>query len=468
MGKTAIKVTQVSKIYKLYDSPSARLRDALGLSRGKSCREHQALRGVDLEVKKGETIGIIGTNGSGKSTLLKIITGVIAPSSGEVEVAGRISALLELGAGFNQEYTGIENVYLQGTMMGFSREEIAGKMDDILEFADIGEFVNQPVKTYSSGMFVRLAFALAIHVDPEILIVDEALAVGDVFFQAKCYQKINEIRESGTTVILVTHDMGTIIKYCDKVVVLNQGQFVAEGEPGKMVDLYKKILAGQFDEKDLEGIGQKADFADQLLQEVKGDGRREGRGGTSEGAAAGVKACESRQETDEPWISRLSVNKDQQTYGTGAARIVDLGIFDHKGELSNLLLKGKPFTIKMKVRFEETVRDPIFAFTIKDSKGTEITGTNSMIEGCETGLARAGDVMTAEFAQEMNLQGKDYLLSLGCTGFVNGEFVVYDRLYDIVNLTVIADKNTVGYYDMNSQVRVARQETGRSDGREPV
>ena len=145
-----------------------------------------------------------------------------------------------------------------------------------------------------------------------------------------------------------------------------------------------------------------------------------------------------------------------------------LGIFDHKGELSNLLLKGRPFTIKMKVRFEETVRDPIFAFTIKDSKGTEITGTNSMIEGCETGLARAGDVMTAEFAQEMNLQGKDYLLSLGCTGFVNGEFVVYDRLYDIVNLTVIADKNTVGYYDMNSQVRVARQETGGSDGREPV
>ncbi len=465
---TAIQVDHVTKVYKLFDKPIDRLKESLRPGHREYHKKFYALNEVSFEVEEGQFVGIIGTNGSGKSTMLKIITGVLTPTTGSLTVNGRISALLELGAGFNMEYTGIENIYMNGTMMGYSRREMEAKLPNILSFADIGDFVYQPVKTYSSGMFVRLAFALAIHVDPEILIVDEALAVGDVFFQAKCYQKINEIRESGTTVILVTHDMGTIIKYCDKVVVLNQGRFVAEGEPGKMVDLYKKILAGQFDEKDLEGIGQKADFADQLLQEVKGDGRREGRGGTSEGAAAGVKACESRQETDEPWISRLSVNKDQQTYGTGAARIVDLGIFDHKGELSNLLLKGKPFTIKMKVRFEETVRDPIFAFTIKDSKGTEITGTNSMIEGCETGLARAGDVMTAEFAQEMNLQGKDYLLSLGCTGFVNGEFVVYDRLYDIVNLTVIADKNTVGYYDMNSQVRVARQETGRSDGREPV
>ncbi|MCI8566697.1 MAG: ABC transporter ATP-binding protein [Lachnospiraceae bacterium] len=465
---TAIQVDHVTKVYKLFDKPIDRLKESLRPGHREYHKKFYALNEVSFEVEEGQFVGIIGTNGSGKSTMLKIITGVLTPTTGSLTVNGRISALLELGAGFNMEYTGIENIYMNGTMMGYSRREMEAKLPNILSFADIGDFVYQPVKTYSSGMFVRLAFALAIHVDPEILIVDEALAVGDVFFQAKCYQKINEIRESGTTVILVTHDMGTIIKYCDKVVVLNQGRFVAEGEPGKMVDLYKKILAGQFDEKDLEGIGQKADFADQLLQEVKGGGRREGRGGTSEGAAADVKACESLQETDEPWISRLSVNKDQQTYGTGAARIVDLGIFDHKGELSNLLLKGRPFTIKMKVRFEETVRDPIFAFTIKDSKGTEITGTNSMIEGCETGLARAGDVMTAEFAQEMNLQGKDYLLSLGCTGFVNGEFVVYDRLYDIVNLTVIADKNTVGYYDMNSQVRVARQETGRSDGREPV
>ena len=171
MGQTAIKIRQVSKIYKLYDTPAARLKDALGFSRKKNFREHPALKEINLDIQKGETVGIIGTNGSGKSTLLKIITGVIQQTSGEVEVKGRISALLELGAGFNMEYTGIENVYLQGTMMGFSREEISSRMDAILEFADIGAFVNQPVKTYSSGMFVRLAFAVAINIEPEILIV---------------------------------------------------------------------------------------------------------------------------------------------------------------------------------------------------------------------------------------------------------------------------------------------------------
>lgn len=194
MQKTAIKVTQVSKIYKLYDTPAARLKDALGLTRHKNYREHAALNDIDLVVGKGETVGIIGTNGSGKSTLLKIITGVIRQTKGEVEVDGRISALLELGAGFNSEYTGIENVYLQGTMMGFSKEEIEGKMDAILEFADIGNFVYQPVKTYSSGMFVRLAFAVAINIEPEILIVDEALSVGDVFSSRSATASLKSLR----------------------------------------------------------------------------------------------------------------------------------------------------------------------------------------------------------------------------------------------------------------------------------
>ena len=205
------------------------------------------MNNLSFEVKKGETVGIIGTNGSGKSTILKIITGVLTPTTGEVEVNGVISALLELGAGFNMDYTGIENIYMNGTMMGFSKKEMDAKLQEILDFADIGDFVYQPVKTYSSGMFVRLAFALAINVEPEILIVDEALSVGDVFFQSKCYRRMEEIRQKGTTILMVTHDMGSIIKYCDKVVLLNKGNFVAEGAPGHMVDLYKKILAGQME-----------------------------------------------------------------------------------------------------------------------------------------------------------------------------------------------------------------------------
>ena len=457
---SAIKVENVTKVYKLYERPIDRLKETLRPGHKEYHRKFYALNNISFDVEEGQFVGIIGTNGSGKSTILKIITGVLTPTEGEVTVNGRVSALLELGAGFNMEYTGIENIYMNGTMMGYSRQEMDQKLPEILEFADIGDFVYQPCKTYSSGMFVRLAFALAINVDPEILIVDEALAVGDVFFQAKCYKKINEIRESGTTVILVTHDMGTIIKYCDKVVVLNRGNFVAEGDPGKMVDIYKKILAGQFSEKDLEGIGQKADFADQLLQAA--EGAKEASVGDSavgqddgqSGATSAGQSSSAGNAVDETWMDKLSTNAQQLKYGNGAAEIIDVGIFDHKKELSNLLLKGKPWTLKMKVRFNEQVKDPIFAFTIKDSKGTEITGTNSMIEGCDTGVAQPGDVMVATFEQKMDLQGKDYLLSLGCTGFVNGEFVVFDRLYDVANLTVISDKNTVGYFDMNSQVTI--------------
>ena len=209
MSEIAIKVDDVSKMYKMYDKPMDRLKESLGLTRRKCYKEHYALNHISFQVYKGETVGIIGTNGAGKSTILKIITGVLGSTAGQVQVNGRISALLELGAGFNSEYTGIENVYLNGTMIGFSKEEIDAKLSDILDFADIGDFVYQPVKTYSSGMFVRLAFAVAINIEPEILIVDEALSVGDVFFQAKCYRKFEEFKEHGKTILFVSHDLNS-------------------------------------------------------------------------------------------------------------------------------------------------------------------------------------------------------------------------------------------------------------------
>lgn len=248
MDKYAIRVENVSKMYKLYDKPSDRLKEALGFTKKVRYKEYYALKDLSFDVKRGETVGIIGTNGAGKSTILKIITGVLSQTDGEVEINGRISALLELGAGFNQEYNGIENIYLNGTMMGFTREEIDAKMDSILEFADIGDFVQQPVKTYSSGMFVRLAFAVAINIEPEILIVDEALSVGDVFFQAKCYQKFEEFKREGKTILFVSHDLGSISKYCDRVILLNKGRKVSEGTPKEMIDLYKKILTGPGEE----------------------------------------------------------------------------------------------------------------------------------------------------------------------------------------------------------------------------
>ena len=243
----AIEVNNVSKVYKLYDKNSDRFKDALGFGRKKKLyREHYALKDVSFKVGTGECVGIIGTNGSGKSTMLKIITGVLNPTAGAVKVDGRISALLELGAGFNMEYTGIQNVYLNGTMIGFTREEIDAKLQDILDFADIGDFVHQPVKTYSSGMFIRLAFAVAINIDPEILIVDEALSVGDVFFQSKCYHKFEEFKKQGKTILFVSHDLSSISKYCDRVVLINKGVKLAEGTPKAMVDMYKKVLVNQY------------------------------------------------------------------------------------------------------------------------------------------------------------------------------------------------------------------------------
>ena len=434
-GEYAINVQDVTKIYKLYDKPIDRLKESLSPMHKNYHRDFYALRNISFQVKKGETVGIIGTNGSGKSTILKIITGVLTPTEGTAEVDGVISALLELGAGFNMDYTGIENIYMNGTMMGFSRKEMDEKLQDILDFADIGDFVYQPVKTYSSGMFVRLAFALAINVEPEILIVDEALSVGDVFFQAKCYRRMEEIRKSGTTILMVTHDMGSIIKYCDKVVLLNKGEFVAEGAPGRMVDLYKKILAGQMDSLK-EELEEMNDFSGDSVS-----------GGLEDKVF-------KKEETHGGGLmkDKIAVNANRTEYGDGRAEIFDFGLEDQRGNLSNLILKGEMFTIREKIRFYADIKAPIFTYTIKDKKGTSLTGTNTMYEGADIKPVKNGDMYEVSFTQKMTLQGGEYLLSMSCTGFEGEEHVVYHRLYDVASITVISNKNTVGVYDMESTV----------------
>ena len=419
VGLPAIEIRDLVKVYKLYDRARDRVKDAFGLSRHKAQKRHYALNGVNLCIRKGETVGIIGTNGSGKSTILKIITGVLSPTSGQVKVDGRISALLELGAGFNQEYNGIENVYLNGTMMGFTDREIDAKLPDILEFADIGDYVNQPVKTYSSGMFVRLAFAVAINIEPEILIVDEALSVGDVFFQAKCYHKFEEFKKMGKTIVFVSHDLSVISKYCDRVFLLNKGTLLGEGSPKEMIDAYKRVLVGQYE----------------LPEENPGE---EGQAALEEGAP---KAGEA-------------VNPDVQEYGTGQARILEYYLTDERGVRALAILKGSEFTLHMRVRFQAHVPAPIFAFSFKDALGTEITGTNTMIEKSFLESGEPGQVKDIAFTQKMSLQGGEYLLSLGVTGYEGDRFQVYHRLYDVLDVTVVSDKDTVGYYDMDSRVTV--------------
>lgn len=440
MSEYAIQVKDVSKMYKLYDRNRDRLLDAFGLSKTPRYHEHYALHNLNFSVKKGETVGIIGTNGAGKSTILKIITGVLNPTDGQVEINGRISALLELGAGFNMEYTGIENIYLNGTMIGFSREEIDKKLEDILKFADIGDFVYQPVKTYSSGMFVRLAFAVAINIEPEILIVDEALSVGDVFFQAKCYKKFEDFKKLGKTILFVSHDLGSIAKYCDRVVLLNKGTKIAEGNPKQMIGMYKKLLVNQLN-------------LDETTQEMVMEEE-------SEHSLDNEPMFTLGKDKETLWRNKYEINPNVDEYGNGKAHIIDFAVRDEDGEITNSINKGTRFSIVSEVKFEQEIQNPIFTYTFKNIQGTAITGTNTMYEKKDLDVVYAGDVYTCTFTQDMNLQGGEYLLSISCTGYRDGEFVVYHRLYDVINITVVSEKNTVGFYDMNSKVTIRKVEKG--------
>lgn len=499
-----ISVDQVSKVYRLYDKPIDRLLESISLRKKSYHKDFYALRDISFSVGRGEAVGIIGTNGSGKSTMLKIITGVLSATTGKVESRGSICALLELGAGFNQDYTGIENIYMNGTMMGFSKAEMDEKLPAILEFADIGDFVYQPVKSYSSGMFVRLAFALYISIDPEVLIVDEALSVGDVFFQAKCYHRMDELKRKGTTILMVTHDLGSVMKYCDRVVLFHKGEKVGEGLPGQMVDKYKKILAGkdphaeQFMEEqnflgNVDGeatgtvnasgtTGQDASTGNAGTTGAEDKAGKTGAGtaGTTEknvgkgiAATAGTANTVDTADTAEPaspeagqssqkpvgfMKDHLTLNPSSQQYGNGKAEILDFGVLDKDGRPGNVLLKGEEFSIKERIVFHDDIAAPIFTFTIKDKRGMDLSGTNTLFEGKEIPAVKKGDEYFCTFTQRMNLQGGEYLLSISCTGFEEGEHTVYDRKYDITSITVLSNKNTVGIYDMESEVTLERHE----------
>jgi len=392
--ETVISINHVSKVYKLFEKPMDRLKESLSLTHKNYHTDHFALEDISLEVHKGECVGIIGTNGSGKSTLLKIVTGVLNPTSGNVELKGRVSAILELGAGFNMEYTGIENIFLNGTMLGYTEEEMKAKLDDIISFAEIGDFINQPVKTYSSGMFARLAFAVAINVDPDILIVDEALSVGDIFFQ------------------------------------------VMVGKSSEAVDVYKKILANQYDDETKEEE-ETEESAEQTEERTEAD---------ASGAVSAEKPKKGR------WRERLIANAQMVEYGDKAAEIVDFAIIDHKGMITSSVDKNQRFRIKMKIKFHETMEHPIFAFSIKDRKGTEITGTNTALEDYTKDVVEAGKTVTVCFDQIMPLQSGQYLMSFGCTSYHLEELVIHHRLYDACFLEVFSMKDTVGFFDMNSTV----------------
>ncbi len=407
MPDCAIAVNNLTKVYRLYHRPLDRFKEALPGIRRKYHRDFFALREITFQVRCGETLGIIGRNGSGKSTLLKLVAGILTPNLGSVATRGRIAALLELGAGFNPELTGLENYYFNGAIMGYTRREMDVAREKMEAFADIGDYIEQPIKTYSSGMFVRLAFAVAITVDPDILIVDEALAVGDLNFQARCYRKLNELQAAGRTILFVSHALDSILRYCSRVLLLDRGRLIADADPKQAVDAYKQLLAGCYDQTGAE-------------------------------------------------TPRSDPGAEPLVYGNLAAEIFEFGLFDEHNRPVSLLQHGQRFCIRLRARFNADIRDPIFAFTIKDLKGVELTGTNTHFKNIATGLHRRNTCASIEFEQVWNGAAGRYALSLGCTGYEGDSVIVYHRLYDILFFETLSARPMVGCYDLDSAVRICR------------
>lgn len=407
----ALEVTNLTKIYKLYDDPIERLKEALHWRGKKYHKDFYALNNVSFKVQKGDVLGIVGKNGSGKSTLLKIITGVLTPTSGKVQVNGRVSALLELGAGFNPEYTGLENIYFQGSLMGYTEEEMKSKVEEILEFADIGEFIHQPVKSYSSGMFARLAFAVAINVEPDILIVDEALSVGDMAFQSRCFSKFKEFKEKGVTILFVTHSTDLVIKHCNRALLLNEGVKIIEGGSKDTIEAFRKLMVNLV----RKSIDEKQDFR-KLATKTN---------------------CFNLKE-------HLSLNTKPVVYGSMEAEIIDFGILNSKDEVTNQIYHGEEYTIQLTVKFHAEVLEPIFAYTIKSADGLELTGTNSLNLEQNFGKVKAQEVIIIRFGQVMILNSGNYLLSLGCTKLNATDFTVFHRIYDACTIEVISITKATG------------------------
>ena len=429
MSDTVIKISNLVKEYKMYSKKKDRLLEAV-LPGYKKHSTFRAMDNLDLEIKKGEVLGILGKNGAGKSTLLKMITGVVNPTSGTIEVNGKISSLLELGAAFNPELTGYENIYQHGQVMGLSDEEIKAKEKEIIEFADIGEHLSQPVKTYSSGMFARLAFACAINVDPDILIVDEVLSVGDMAFQLKCFKKFEQFKNNGKTIIFVTHNINDVQTNCNRAIILENGKKTFDGTVKEGVNRYKKIIVGIDPDKD------------EAEKEVK---------------KAENKEKSKKINNDECWKDKLNQNPNMIEYGTNQADVIDYGVFDKEGNLVNMFDNGDEITFNSKVAFFEDVKDPIFTMTIKDFAGKDIAGTNTNIEKVVTGEFKAGEVAVVEFVQKVPVTPGKYTVSFSCTRYnLSGELEALSRKYDALLVEIMTSKNTVGMIRLDSDIKVEK------------
>lgn len=394
----AVTLKGVSKKYRIYPRHRDRMKELLSFGKVKHGHDFWALKDVDLDIEQGSTIGVLGRNGAGKSTLLKIVSGVLQPSSGTVEVNGRLAALLQLGAGFNPEFTGRENVMLNGLILGIERQEMLKRFDEIEDFADIGEFMEQPVKTYSSGMRARLGFAVSVNVEPDILIVDETLSVGDAVFKHMGLQKMKDLRDSGTTIFFVSHSTGMVKNFCNEAVLLHHGNVVARGDTAEVADRYQALLSSTEAQRSGSIIGSEQSSNYDIGDLDETDEYED---------EAGTPSFKS-----DPELERRSSNF---RHGTGEARISKVELLDETGASTEEIVQNATLTVRTHVDYRDSLDDSVVSITTRNKAGLDIFSTNTKLEKCRIGKTDSGDKRIIDFSFEVPLQHGPYSVSAAIT-----------------------------------------------------
>lgn len=424
----AIKIENLSKIYKIYDKPADRLKEALHPFRKRYSKDFYALTDISFALRRGETIGIIGENGSGKSTLLKMITGVLTPSSGLIEVDGNISALLELGAGFNPDFNGMENIFFYGNILGYTTKEIEAKLDEIVEFADIGEFIYQPVKMYSSGMFVRLAFALNACVEPEILIVDEALSVGDVFFQNKCYRKIKEIKSKDTAILFVSHDLGAVKSFCDRVLWLKKGQRIMFGGKEEVCAAY---LNNQFKRTNLEQVNIVSNLKTKKIEDIP---------------------CNRKVKS----IPKLTIENEYQAKLSDQVKTISFFITKNAEQVTKLEV-DEDYIIHSFVQSKDNIDDLIVGFTIEDIKGNVVLANNTYIITKKNLSIHKGEVLETQFSFHLpKIAAGAYLISIAIAQGTQENHLILEWLHAVKKVEVVREGTNISFLDIDTNIRIIK------------
>lgn len=454
----AISVTNATKCYHIYDSPQDRLKQsivprlqrAFGLEPKSYYREFWALKEISLNVKKGETVGIVGKNGSGKSTLLQMICGTLTPTTGEIRTEGRVAALLELGSGFNPDFTGKENVYMNASLLGLSKEEIDSSFSQITDFADIGKFIDEPVKTYSSGMLVRLAFAVQSQVNPDILIVDEALAVGDAKFQAKCFERLKRLKDNGTSILLVTHSTEQIVTHCTRAILINEGALIETGDPKKVTNHYLDLLFGKTNSKN-----QKNETIKKYLTDVKSNDTHAFSTHSDDlkisQHASFIRKLNSDQDT---FVLRANYNKHEYRWGDGKARLFDFLLTCEDFAYPTNIETGKTVSLMLAVHYTEEMNFPIVGITIKTKEGVTVSGTNSELSTSElndNGM-QPGKTVVYHIKFKCSLASGDYFISTGIASREGNNIVPHDRRYDAIYFQVSSDQSHYGLVDLGIEM----------------